>query len=170
MHKVHFFAGVNLTGRITLVEPVECFGLLGKTAGPLLLVMEGWTLPVELTGMFTCPNSIALVVKVCGTGLLIGKAGSPSSGRFEIRDHENMVEQFLLHSILCLKLPTQNKKVEILAWSWTSFFSVWNCLETWSNMIQVPWLVEWLHQFSLHFQWLLSWIPADLARVPLDIG
>ena len=41
MHKVHFLVGVKLTGGIPLVEWVECLGLLGKTAEPLLLVMEG---------------------------------------------------------------------------------------------------------------------------------
>ena len=41
MHKVHFLVGVNLTGGIPLVEQVEHLGLPGKTAGPLLVVMEG---------------------------------------------------------------------------------------------------------------------------------
>ena len=40
MHKVHFLVGVNLMGGIPLVEWVEHLGLPGKTARPLLLVME----------------------------------------------------------------------------------------------------------------------------------
>ena len=40
MYKVHFLVGVNLTSGIPLVEWVECLGLPGKTARPLLLVME----------------------------------------------------------------------------------------------------------------------------------
>ena len=39
--KVHFLVGVNFTGGIPIVEWVEHLGLLGKTAGPLLLVIEG---------------------------------------------------------------------------------------------------------------------------------
>ena len=41
MHKVHFLVGVNLKDGIPLVEWVECIGLSGKTAEPLLLGMEG---------------------------------------------------------------------------------------------------------------------------------
>ena len=166
MHKVHFLVGVNLTGGIPLVELVEHFGLLGKTAGPLLLVMEGWTSLVELTGTLTCPHSIALLVKDCGTGLLIGKAGSSSFGSFEAKglwECDGTIPT-AFHSLP--SASNSNNKVEILAWSWTSFFSVWNCLKTWSNMIQGPWLVDQLHQFSIHFQWLLSQIQADLVQVP----
>ena len=41
MHKVYFLVGVNLMGGIPLVELMEHLGLPRKTAGPLLLVMEG---------------------------------------------------------------------------------------------------------------------------------
>ena len=86
MHKVHFLVGVNLTGGIPLIKWMGHIGLLGKTVEPLLHVMEGWTSLVELTVMFTCPDSIALLVKGCGTRLLIGKAGSFSSGSFEVKE------------------------------------------------------------------------------------
>ena len=64
---------------------MECLGLPGKTAGPLLLVMEGWTSPVELTGMFTCPDGIALLVKGSGMELPIDKTGNSSCGSFEVK-------------------------------------------------------------------------------------
>ena len=63
MHKVHFLVGVNLTGGIPLVEWVEHLGLLGKTAGQLLLVMESYTSPVELTGMFTFLTALPYLSK-----------------------------------------------------------------------------------------------------------
>ena len=51
----------NLTDGIPLVEQVDLLGLHGIAAKSP--VMEGWTSPVELTGIFTCPDGIALLVK-----------------------------------------------------------------------------------------------------------
>ena len=71
-------------GGIPLVEWVDLLAVLGiATAGPLL-VMEGRITPVELIGMFTCPDGVALLVNGCGTRLSIGKAGTSSAGNIEL--------------------------------------------------------------------------------------
>ena len=38
---------------------------------------------MELTGIFTCPGGVALLVKGCGTRLLFGNAGNSDSESFE---------------------------------------------------------------------------------------
>ena len=86
LHTAHFFEGVNLMGVIPLLEWVDLPGLGVSgivTAGPLL--MEGWMALMELTGMFTCCGSVALVVDGGGTRLSIGKAGSSGAGSIELK-------------------------------------------------------------------------------------
>ena len=71
VHTDHFLEGVKLTGGIPLILQVDHLGVIGITGS--LLVMEGFISPVELTGMCPCSVSVALLVKVAGTRLSIGK-------------------------------------------------------------------------------------------------
>ena len=58
--------------------------------------MEGWLTPVELTGMLSYTDDVALLVNAGGTGLSIGKAGSSGAGTI---DHCGGIIPVLFHSL-----------------------------------------------------------------------
>ena len=68
----------------SLVWMADHLGVDGISTGSLL-VMEGLVTAVELTGMCPCTVGVALLVKLAGTRLSIGKAEISSAGRFELK-------------------------------------------------------------------------------------